>query len=88
MGAILVWIKGFLARWIIRIAIFFIDKAIAGAINGVMDKPMMDKIGERVDHIVDKIQTSGTETGKTVRAKGIALCETIIKKLKEANGMN
>jgi len=88
MGAILVWIKSFLARWIIRIAIFFVDKAIAGAIGGVMDMAMMDTIGNRVDNIVDKIQTSGTETGKAVRGKVIAICEVVIKKLKEANGVN
>ena len=88
MGPILVWIKSFLARWIIRIAIFFIDKAIAGAINGIMDEGTMGKIGNRVDNIVDKIQTSGTETGKAVRAKSITLCEVIIKKLKEANGIS
>ncbi len=54
-----------------------IDKAIAGALDGVMDDKAKGVIGNRVDHIVDKIQLSGTETGKSVRKNICDICDVI-----------
>ena len=84
----LAWIKGVVSGWVIRFALYIVDKAIAGALDGVMDDKAKNTIGNRVDHIVDKIQASGSATGKSVRKNICDVCDVIKAKLKEANGIN
>ena len=48
----------------------------------------IDKLSDAVDKMVDKIQRKDPDAGKLNRKKIIATCEEIIKRLKEAYGIN
>ena len=69
----------------LKIALFFLDRALKGIIEGSMTPEMEEKIGEGVDGFVDKFQNAQGEAGKAARIKVVELCDKIKENLLEAD---
>lgn len=81
VGIIGSWISGFA----FKIALFFIDKALVGVINGTMTPELEEKIGEYTDSVVDKFQAVQGDAGKLARVKVVELCDKIKENLQESD---
>ena len=73
---------------VVKFGLWFLDKILAGMVNGSMDDEVLEKMCEAFDSKVDLAQQKSPEAGKAFRERVEKFADTLKANLIEDDGVN